>query len=444
MTAVRGNLAVVGAQWGDEGKGKVVDLFSDRFDVVARYQGGPNAGHTVTIDGRRHALQHIPSGVFRPDARIVIGNGTVLGLAKLIAEIDNLLTGGVVLDGRFFISDRAHVILPLLARIDAVSEAAAGDTAKIGTTQRGIGPTYEAKAARIGLRVGDLVDRDTLVEKIRRIVEGEPGRRLAAAGEDPGAPETIAAEAYAHGQRLAPFIADTTLLLNDWMDEGRSILFEGAQGTLLDLDHGSYPFVTSSSTVAGGLCAGLGVSPRRVDMIAGVFKAYCSRVGGGPMPTELLDGPEGFGELLRKRGREFGTVTGRPRRCGWFDGVAASYANRINRFDAVCVMLLDVLDAFDEIPLGVGYRLDGREIRSFPPCVADAQRIEPVYETLPGWKQDITGVRRWDELPKAAKAYVERLGAVVGAEIGLVSVGPDREQSIIKPGGPIARRLGLA
>ena len=441
---MRGNLAVVGAQWGDEGKGKVVDLFSDRFDVVARYQGGPNAGHTVTIGGRRHALQHIPSGVFRPEARIVIGNGTVLDLAKLIVEIDNLIAGGILLDRRFFISDRAHVILPLLARIDAVREAAAGDAAKIGTTQRGIGPTYEAKAARIGLRIGDLADRVALIEKIRRIVEGEPGRRLREGGEDPGSPEAIAAEAYAHGQRLAPYIADTTLLLNDWMDEGNTILFEGAQGTLLDLDHGSYPFVTSSSTVAGGLCAGLGVSPRRVDMIAGVFKAYCSRVGAGPMPTELNDGPEGSGALLRKRGREFGTVTGRPRRCGWFDGVAASYANRINRFDAVCVMLLDVLDTFDEIPVCVGYRFEGRSVRSFPPCVADSEKIEPVYETLPGWKKDITGARRWDDLPQAARNYVARLGAVIGAEIGLVSVGPDREQSIVKPGGPIAARLGVS
>jgi len=436
------NLAVVGAQWGDEGKGKVVDLLSDRFDVVARYQGGPNAGHTVTIGGRRHALQHIPSGVFRPDARIVIGNGTVLDLAKLISELDNLLAGGVVLDRRFFISDRAHVILPLLARLDAVREAAAGDAARIGTTQRGIGPTYEAKAARIGLRVGDLADRPSLIEKIRRVVDGEPGQRLREAGEDPGSPEAIAEVAYAHGQRLLPFIADTTLLLNDWMDEGRSILFEGAQGTLLDLDHGSYPFVTSSSTVAGGLCGGLGVSPRRVDAIAGVFKAYCSRVGGGPMPTELNDGPDGNGERLRQRGREFGTVTGRPRRCGWFDGVAAAYANRINRFDAVCVMLLDVLDAFDEIQVGVGYRLDGREIRSFPPCVADALRIEPVYETLPGWKTDTTGVRRWDDLPAAARSYLTRLGEVIGAEIALVSVGPDRAQSIVRPGGSIAKRLG--
>jgi adenylosuccinate synthase len=438
---VAGNLAVVGAQWGDEGKGKVVDLLSERFDVVARYQGGPNAGHTVMIGGRRHTLQHIPSGVFRPEARIVIGNGTVLDLAKLLSEIDNLLAGGIVLERRLFISDRAHVILPLLTRIDALREAAAGDAARIGTTQRGIGPTYEAKAARIGLRLGDLADRASLGDKIRRIVEGEPGRRIREGGEDPGTPEAIADEAFAHGKRLAAYVADTTLLLNDWMDEGRSILFEGAQGTLLDLDHGSYPFVTSSSTVAGGLCGGLGISPRRVDAISGVFKAYCSRVGSGPMPTELLDGSGGFGETLRARGREYGSVTGRPRRCGWFDGVAASYANRINRFDSICVMLLDVLDTMDEIPVCVGYRLDGRALRSFPPCVEDAQRIEPLYERLPGWRTDTTGARSWDELPKAARGYLDRLGAVVGAEVALVSVGPDRVQSIVKPGSSIARTV---
>jgi adenylosuccinate synthase len=438
------HLAVVGAQWGDEGKGKVVDLLSDRFDVVARYQGGPNAGHTVTIGGRRHALQHIPSGVFRPEARIVIGNGTVLDLAKLIAEIDGLTAAGVSLEGRLHISDRAHVILPMLARLDAVREREAGDVAKIGTTQRGIGPTYEAKAARIGVRVGDLADRAGLVEKVRRLVDGEPGRRLRDAGEDPGRPETIAAEALIHGERIARYVSDTSLLLNDWMDQGKSILFEGAQGTLLDLDHGSYPFVTSSSTVAGGLCAGLGVSPRRVDMIAGVFKAYASRVGSGPMPTELDDGPDGFGETLRKRGREYGTVTGRPRRCGWFDGVAAAYANRINRFDVLAVMLLDVLDTLDEIPVCVGYRLDGKPARAFPASVADAARIEPVFERLPGWRSDTTAITRWDDLPAAARGYVARLGEIVGAEVALVSVGPDRAQSVVRPGSAIAKRLGNA
>lgn len=434
------NLAVVGAQWGDEGKGKVVDLVCDKFDVVARYQGGPNAGHTVTIEGRRHALQHVPSGVFRPAAKIVIGNGTVLDLQSLNREIDGLLQAGVTLDGRFFISDRAHVILPLWTRIDALSEKAA-ESAKIGTTQRGIGPTYEAKASRLGVRVADLADPKALAEKIARLVDGGPGRRLREAGEDPGSPQAIAEEARVLASRIAPFVADTALLLNDWMDEGRALLFEGAQGTLLDLDHGSYPFVTSSSTVAGGLCAGLGISPRRVHQIAGVFKAYCSRVGSGPMPTELDDGPEGIGERLRQRGREFGTVTGRPRRCGWFDGVAAAYANRINRFDAACVMLLDVLDAFDEIAVCTGYTLDGRPVRSFPATVTDAARVVAVYEKLPGWKSDTTGARRWDELPNAARAYLDRLGAIIGTEVSLVSVGPDRAQSILRPGSALARRL---
>jgi adenylosuccinate synthase len=425
---------IVGAQWGDEGKGKVVDLLSERFDAVARYQGGPNAGHTVTIAGRRHALRHIPSGVFRPEARIVIGNGTVLDLATLIQEIDGLKDAGISLDGRFFISDRAHVVLPLLARLDAVRERDAGELNKIGTTQRGIGPTYEAKAARLGVRIADLADRAGLVAKISRLVDGEAGRRLRDAGEDPGAAEPIASAAHEHGIRLAPYVVDTTLLLNDWMDEGLSVLFEGAQGTLLDLDHGSYPYVTSSSTVAGGLCAGLGVSPRRVDAIAGVFKAYCSRVGSGPMPTELNDGPDGFGETLRQRGREFGTVTGRPRRCGWFDGVAAAYANRINRFDAVCVMLLDVLDTMDQIPLCVGYTLDGRPARSFPPTVGEAGRLKAVYERLPGWKTDTTGITRWEQLPEEARGYLARVGEVIGAEVTMVSVGPDRAQSIIRPG----------
>ncbi len=433
------NLAVVGAQWGDEGKGKVVDLLSERFDVVARYQGGPNAGHTVTIGGRRHALHHIPSGVFRPAARIVIGNGTVLDLSTLLREIDGLVAAGVSLDGRFFISDRAHVILPLMARIDAADESAAGASGRIGTTQRGIGPTYEAKAARIGIRVADLADVDALGDRVARIVDGPVGRRLRDAGQDPGDPRARAREAHDLGRRLAPWIADTALLLNDWMDQGLSILFEGAQGTLLDLDHGSYPFVTSSSTVAGGLCAGLGVAPTRVHQAVGVYKAYCSRVGSGPMPTELADAT---GDLIRERGREYGTTTGRPRRCGWFDGVAAAYAHRLNRFDGACVMLLDVLDAFDEIRVCTGYRLDGRAIRSVPPRVSEASRIEPVFESLPGWRADTTGARRWDDLPENARRYLDRLGAIIGAPVTLVSVGPDRSQSIVRPGTVLHDRLG--
>ncbi len=436
------NVAVIGAQWGDEGKGKVVDLLSERFDAVARYQGGPNAGHTVTIGGRRHALHHIPSGAFRPDVRIVIGNGTVLDLASLLGEMDGLAAAGVELEGRLHISDRAHVILPEMARIDELAETSAGSGGtRIGTTRKGIGPAYEAKAARLGIRLADLAHADTLAARLLALVEARLGRLLG-----PGEPaldlDALVGRTREPWRRLEPFVADTSLLLNTWMDEGKSVLFEGAQGTLLDLDHGSYPFVTSSNTSAGGLCTGLGVSPTRVDGIVGVFKAYTTRVGDGPMPTELADGPEGIGQRIRTRGREYGTTTGRPRRCGWFDGAAAAYAQRLNRFDAACIMLLDVLDDFEEIRICTGYRLDGALIRSLPASCTDTDRVEPVLETLPGWKRDTTGARRWEDLPAEARSYLDRLSRVIGAEIGLVSVGPDRSQSILKPGSWLARMVG--
>jgi adenylosuccinate synthase len=388
----------------------------------------------VTIDGASYALHHVPSGVFRPAVRIVIGNGTVLDLGKMLGEFARLAGAGVVLDGRLYISDRAHVVLPIMAQLDALSESAADASARIGTTLRGIGPTYEAKAARWGVRIADLADLGDLTERMRRIVNGPPGQRLRDAGEDPGDPEVLATQVYEQGRRLARYVADTALLLNDWIDRGLDVLFEGAQGTLLDLDHGSYPYVTSSSTVAGALCAGLGVAPTSVHGTVGVFKAYATRVGGGPMPTELDDGPDGLGERIRRRGREFGTTTGRPRRCGWFDGVAAAYANRLNRFRGVCISLLDVLDVFDEIRVGVGYRLDGRDIASFPASAVRASRIEPVYETLPGWSVDTTGVRRWEDLPANAQRYVDRLGEIIGAPVGMVGVGPDRSQCVVRPG----------
>lgn len=437
------NVAVIGAQWGDEGKGKVVDLLSERFDVVARFQGGPNAGHTVIIGDRRYALHHVPSGVFRSNVRAVIGNGTVLDLGKLLDEIDGLAADGIDLTGRLFISDRAAVILPAMKSLDAHMEERAGASAKIGTTLRGIGPTYQAKAARVGVRMSDVFDAGHLGACIERVLATPTFRALIEDGVEVDA-KAAAAEISACAKRLAPYVADTALLLNDWIDEGQDVLFEGAQGTLLDLDHGSYPFVTSSTTVAGGLCGGLGVAPTRVDGVLGVFKAYGTRVGAGPMPTELDDGPDGDGERLRQRGREFGTTTGRPRRCGWFDGVAAAYANRINRFDAACITLLDVLDAFDEIRVCVGYRLDGETVRSFPASIADAERVEPVWETLPGWNQDLTAARRWSDLPANAVRYLDRLSEIIGTEIGMVGVGPDRAQSIVRPGSWIERRLEVA
>ena len=434
------NIAIVGAQWGDEGKGKIVDLFSDRFDVVARFQGGPNAGHTVTIGDRRYALHHVPSGVFRPDARIVIGNGTVMDLTKLIEELDNLEAAGIDLDGRLFISDRAHVILPILKRLDALDESSADAASKIGTTLRGIGPTYQAKAARWGVRLGDLADVNHAVAIVRRIVDGPAGDRVRKAGENPDDPEAVARQAHEQYRRLEPYVGETSLLLNDWLDEGLNVLFEGAQGAMLDLDHGSYPFVTSSNTLAGALCAGLGVAPTRVTGSLGVFKAYATRVGSGPMPTELADSD---GDKIRERGREYGTTTGRPRRCGWFDGVASRYATRINHFDGACISLLDVLDDFEEVRICVSYRLDGRELRSLPVSVAQAERVEPVFETLPGWKTDLTAVRKWDDLPDRARDYLNRLGEVIGTEIAVVGVGPEREQSIIKPGTWLTRQLDI-
>ena len=433
------NLAVLGAQWGDEGKGKLVDMLSDRFDVVARFQGGPNAGHTVTFDGRRHALHHVPSGAFRAGVRIVIGNGTVLDLAKLLEEIDGLTSAGIDLDGRLFISDRAHVILPILKRLDALDEADSGS--RIGTTLRGIGPTYQAKAARWGVRMADLADPAALVARIVRILDGPAGLRMRAAGEHPGDARAIAEETLEHYGRLAGYVADTAILLNDWIDEGRSVLFEGAQGTMLDLDHGLYPYVTSSNTLCGALCAGLGVAPTRVTGSIGVYKAYGTRVGAGPFPTELDDGPQGIGETLRRRGREYGTTTGRPRRCGWFDGVAGRYAQRINRFDAACVTLLDVLDDLDEVRICVGYRIDGRSLDAMPASTEEIARVEPKYETLGGWRTDTTAIRRWSDLPTEARAYVERIGEVIGTEIAVVGVGPDRRQSIFRPGSWLEDQL---
>ena len=433
------NIAVVGAQWGDEGKGKVVDLLCERFDVVARFQGGPNAGHTVVFDGKTYALHHVPSGVFRPETRIVIGNGTVLDLTSLLEELDGLAEAGIDLAGRLFISDRAHVILPILQQLDALEESSAKAADKIGTTLRGIGPTYQAKAARWGLRLADFADAAHLEERIERILAGPAGERLGRAGQDVTNAASLASAAHAQWQRLAEYVTDTAMRLNDWIDEGGSVLFEGAQGTLLDLDHGSYPFVTSSTTVTGGLCAGLGVAPTRVTGSLGVFKAYGTRVGSGPMPSELID--DAAGELIRERGHEYGTTTGRPRRCGWFDGVAARYANRINRFDAACITLLDVLDAFEEIRLCTRYRLDGEPLESFPASVSQAERIEPVYETHRGWNSDTTGVRRWEDLPAEARAYLARLEQVIGTEVAMVGVGPDRVQSILRPDSWLTRNV---
>jgi adenylosuccinate synthase len=327
-----------------------------------------------------------------------------------------------------------------MQRLDAVREEQAGPTSKIGTTLRGIGPTYEAKAARWGIRMADLADAVQLQKRLERILSGLPGRQIREGGGDPGGAEEQARQAHEQWVRLKPFITDTSVLLNDWIDEDKKILFEGAQGTLLDLDHGSYPFVTSSNTMAGGICTGLGIGPSVVSGVLGVFKAYSTRVGSGPMPTELQDAA---GELLRERGHEYGTTTGRPRRCGWLDGVAARYTNRINRCRGVCVTLLDVLDAFDEIKICRGYRLDGREMTNPSASVAEMERVEPVYESHEGWNSDTSGLRRWEELPHAAVRYLDRIGEIIGTEVNLVGVGPERTQTLVRPGSWLAAELGL-
>ena len=417
------NIAVVGAQWGDEGKGKIVDLLAPRFSVVARYQGGHNAGHTVHVGGRRFVLRLIPSGILHPGVSCVIGNGVVIDLKALFDEVDELLAAGIAVDGRMLVSDRAHLILPYHRDIDRLSEVTLG-TRKIGTTSRGIGPAYEDKAGRRGLRVCDLGDADTLEELIRDGV----GRRNRLAGDEALDWRVVLADTQALAVRLRPWIADASVALAGAMAAGRAILFEGAQGTMLDLDHGTYPYVTSSSATAGGACTGLGVGPRAVHGVLGIAKAYTTRVGEGPFPTEL-SGAEG--ESLRVKGHEFGAVTGRPRRCGWFDAVQVRHAVRINGLDALVITKMDVLDGFDQIPICVGYRSGSGPQAEFPASLRHLHDCTPVYECMPGWKTPTAGVRRMDGLPAEARAYLARLEALTGVPALLVSTGAAREETIV-------------
>jgi adenylosuccinate synthase len=409
-------IAVIGGQWGDEGKGKVIDLLSASADIVARYQGGPNAGHTVQIGESKFFLHHIPSGILHPTATCVIGNGVVLLPDSMIEEARLLREAGVSMEGRLFVSNRAHVILPDHLVRDASSEAG---VEPIGTTRRGVGPCYEAKIGRRGIRVEDLRSADRL-----------RGRLQATAG-GVGPTDEVMDLLLGFGRFLSPFVADTVDLLNRRLDEGAKLLIEGAQGTLLDIDHGTYPFVTSSSSSAGGIAAGLGIGPTRIAGVIGVMKAYATRVGEGPMPTELQNAD---GDRIRERGREYGTTTGRPRRCGWFDAVLARYAVRVNALDAVALTLLDVLDDFESIRLCTGYRIEGRVQEGIPIESWMLAEAEPVYEELPGWMQDTRGSRRIDELPGPARDFIRRLEERIACPVGLVSVGPDRDEFLV-PGG---------
>jgi adenylosuccinate synthase len=417
---------VVGAQWGDEGKGKIVDVLSENFSVVARYAGGHNAGHTVIINGKKFILQLVPCGVLRAGCRSVIGNGVVLDPIAFLKEVAALREAGVKVDGSIFVSNRAHVILPYHRMIELASENAPGRV-KIGTTSRGIGPAYEDKMGRRGLRVADLLDLQLLRTHIENACREKNMIAHALFNSDPLDPDKMYAEYAEASAKIAPFVCDTAQLLNQALRSGESVMFEGAQGTMLDIDHGTYPFVTSSSATSGGAVIGTGVAPTAIDTVIGVTKAYCTRVGGGPFPSELLDAT---GDLIRARGNEYGAVTGRPRRCGWLDLPLLRYSNMINGSAWLVVTKLDVLDELDEIPVCVGYKINGKATDEIPAHASGYDKIECVYRSLPGWKTATHAITHYDKLPQATRDYLAFVEKESGSRVGVVSNGPDRNQTI--------------
>jgi adenylosuccinate synthase len=429
------NVIILGSQWGDEGKGKIVDLFSERFDIVARYQGGHNAGHTVFIGEKKYVLKLVPSGILRPGKQAVIGNGLVIDPAALLAEIDTLESAGVRVQGSLFISDRAHVLFPAHRMMEKMSEGRPGRVS-IGTTSRGIGPCYEDKIARRGIRIADLLNTEFFRGQYDSVMEEKVTIAKALGIYEEQELSRVRDEYESFADRIRPMVRDTARFLNEAIRDGKTVLFEGAQGTMLDIDHGTYPFVTSSSASAGGACTGTGVPPTRINGVIGVSKAYITRVGGGPFPTEALDGA---GDLIRRRGNEFGAVTGRPRRCGWFDAPLLRYSAAINGFDSIVVTKLDVLDEFDNIPVCVAYRRGSKELSEMPPTVAEIEKVEPVYECLPGWRTSTFGIATYDDLPARAKDYLAYLERQTGVEIGCISTGPERNQTIVRPGSRFAQ-----
>ena len=432
------NVIILGAQWGDEGKGKMVDLFSERFDLVVRYQGGHNAGHTVFIGEKKFVLKLIPGGILRPGKRAVIGNGLVIDPAALLSEIDTLEAAGIQVARALSISNRAHVLLPAHRMMEKMSEGRPGRVS-IGTTSRGIGPCYEDKIARRGIRIADLLDRDSFRAQFATLME-EKVTIAKALGIYEELDFNRTREEYERfAERIRPMVCDTALLINSAIRDGKTVLFEGAQGTMLDIDHGTYPFVTSSSASAGGACTGTGVAPTRITGVIGVSKAYITRVGGGPFPTELHDE---VGEQIRKKGKEFGAVTGRPRRCGWFDVPLLRYSAMINGFDSLVITKLDVLDELKEIPVCLDYQVDGHSIADMPPSSDDLGKVQPVYECLPGWNSSTFGISEYDKLPQAARDYLDYLEKVTGVEVGCISTGPERTQTIIRKGSRFAQLIG--
>ncbi|HSQ40990.1 MAG TPA: adenylosuccinate synthase [Fibrobacteraceae bacterium] len=421
------NRIIIGSQWGDEGKAKVVDFLTLDADVIIRFQGGANAGHTVKVENQEFVFHLIPSGIMHPNKICAIGNGVVLDPKQIIEEIAELGRKGIRPDGRLLIADNAHVVLPWHIALDRLKEQKAGKGA-IGTTGRGIGPCYSDKVNRHGVRVGDLLDERELRPRIEAIAAFRNQEFQLLYDADPIDPESVITEFLALGRQIAPYVCDLSDRLHQLHKEGKQFIFEGAQGTILDVDHGTYPFVTSSNTVAGSACCGSGLGPTLIDQAVGVVKAYTTRVGNGPFPTELLDE---MGEKLRTVGDEFGATTGRPRRCGWFDAPVVRKASIVNGLTHLAMTKLDVLDTLDEIKICTHYQVDGESLQTIPSQLSKVVRCQPVYETLPGWKQDTSTCRTWDDLPVAARNYLKRIESLVEVKIGMISVGAKRDQSIV-------------
>jgi adenylosuccinate synthase len=422
-------LVAVGAQWGDEGKGKIVDWLAPRAQLVVRFHGGNNAGHTLVVEGEQTVLHVVPAGILNAGTINLIGPGVVVDPGVLLGEIDALKERGVLRDpARLRVSGRAHVILPWHTALDKAREEAARERA-IGTTGRGIGPAYEDKVTRQGIRVADLLDPAALRESIERVAERKNFELVQLYDWPAVDPEAIVEQAVGWGRALEPYVDHTERTLEHALRDGRNVLFEGAQGTFLDIDHGTYPYVTSSNCVAGAVCAGAGIGPTRIDRVLGITKAYTTRVGGGPFPTEETGD---LGEVLREAGAEFGATTGRPRRCGWLDAVMLREAATVNGFTALAINKLDVLSGLDEVKIATAYRVDGKLSHEFPMTLAKIERAEPVYESHPGWTEDLTGLRRFEELPEVAQRYVRRVATLAGVPVGLISVGPGRDETIAR------------
>ena len=422
------SVVVIGAQWGDEGKGKVVDYLAQKADAVVRYSGGSNAGHTVVVNDVAYKLRLLPSGILYHGKVCILGNGVVINPGVVLQEIKEMHEKGVDIS-RIAISDRAHVVLPYHQLLDALQEEALG-SARIGTTKGGIGPCYMDKVARVGIRMCDLVDKDVFAEKLKINMAAKNAILTKIYGAEPLDYETVLAEYLAYAEQLRPYVTDTGVILDELMEQDKKVLFEGAQATFLDIDHGTYPYVTSSNPTAGNASTGSGIGPLFIDHVVGVVKAHTTRVGEGPFVTELLD-TDGPGHQIRETGHEYGTVTGRPRRCGWLDAFMLRYSARLNSLDALAVTRLDVLDNMQKIKMCVGYKIDGVEIKQIPASLKTLSKVEPVYEEFNGWLTDTTKCRKYEELPEGAQKYLQRLSEVAGVELGIVSVGPNREQTIV-------------